>query len=256
VTRAYLALIRFPYHCSFAVVLLGVLTITRDFIPLLRSILLLYVIFNVFLYGGIYTVNAVADAPSDRRHPRKRFRPVASGTISRPCAAAFGILLIAAGLASGYALFPPSITRLFGAVLAVNLFYTFLARRIPYVDIAVNAATYPLRYLLGATLAGGSVSSFLLALAFLAALGGATFRRRLELSCNGTQGRPALSAYTPGLLLAIEGAILGAIGVLRLGDGINRNYFYLIAAATYFLMTFGADFYPPLRRAFARLWSA
>jgi decaprenyl-phosphate phosphoribosyltransferase len=205
VRRAYLALFRFHYHGSFAVVLLGLLTVTRNVTPpMLASVLALYIAFNVLLYGGIYTINGVSDAPFDRLHPQKRLRPVACGTISSRNASVFGTLLISSGLASGYALFAPAILRLFVAVLAVNLFYTFFARRIPYLEIAVNAVTYPLRYRLGAALAGGTVSPFLLLLAFLVALGGATFRRRLELSLTGAEARTALAAYSPGLLLVIK----------------------------------------------------
>ena len=36
--------------------------------------------------SAVYVMNDVADVPADRKHPRKRYRPVASGALSRPAA--------------------------------------------------------------------------------------------------------------------------------------------------------------------------
>src|SRR6476661_1739798 len=61
--RDYVRLIRFPYHLSFVGVLLGVIIVKQHWSALLvRDILLLYVSFNVLLYGGLYTINAITDA--------------------------------------------------------------------------------------------------------------------------------------------------------------------------------------------------
>jgi hypothetical protein len=135
----------------------------------------------------------------------------------------------------------PAILRLFAAVLAVNLFYIFRAAHSVSRDRCECrhvSATVPL----GAALAGGTVSPFLLLLTFMVALGGATFRRRLEMSLTGAEARTTLASYSPGLLLAMEAAILLAIGVLRMGDGENHNVFYAAAAGTDILLTFAADF--------------
>src|SRR5262245_48610830 len=51
--------------------------------------------------SAIYCFNDVLDAAADRRHPRKRLRPVAAGQLSRTCALtlAAGLALAAAGVA-------------------------------------------------------------------------------------------------------------------------------------------------------------
>lgn len=92
-------LLRFQYHGNFAAVVLGAVTFARE--PLAATLavdlVMQYVTFVLLLYGGIYTVNAVADADSDARHPRKRNRPVPSGKISKQSALglAAGLLLAA-----------------------------------------------------------------------------------------------------------------------------------------------------------------
>src|ERR1035437_9979519 len=50
------------------------------------------------LASGIYAINDVRDAPEDRLHPRKRFRPIAAGELSARFASALGLGLIVAGL--------------------------------------------------------------------------------------------------------------------------------------------------------------
>lgn len=91
-------LIRFPYHLSFAGVVLGAALIARG-LPalLLLSLLALYLSFNVLVYGGLYTLNDILDAESDRRHPGKRNRPVQSGAISQRAAVLFAATAILAG---------------------------------------------------------------------------------------------------------------------------------------------------------------
>src|SRR4051812_23254898 len=48
--------------------------------------------------SGTYLFNDAADAEADRRHPRKRLRPIASGVVSVRFARVTGTVLIAAGL--------------------------------------------------------------------------------------------------------------------------------------------------------------
>ncbi len=241
-----LSLIRFHYHCSFVIVLLGVLTVTRRFtFDLIASLALLYVSFNVLLYGGIYAINAVADAREDRLHPRKRNRPVASGSVSRGSAAWFAAALLAAGFATGAGLFGARLALFYAAFLAVNLVYTFIAKRVIFAELAFNAATYPLRYLMGAWIAGRSVSPYLPGLVYLVAVGACTVRRSVE-------GSPR---YSRVVLIAIEIAAFACIGVLRITDTVNHNVFYYCAAGTYVVLVFGAEFAPPMRRAFLRFWT-
>ncbi|HEV3390190.1 MAG TPA: UbiA family prenyltransferase, partial [Solirubrobacteraceae bacterium] len=51
------------------------------------------------LASGIYAINDVRDAPEDRRHPVKRFRPVAAGELDPRIAVGFGLGLVLVGLA-------------------------------------------------------------------------------------------------------------------------------------------------------------
>src|SRR6185436_13708502 len=101
-SRDYVALLRFHYHSSFVGVLLGALIVTRHWSgPLVLRIFLLYVSLNVLLYGGLYSFNAITDAEADSRSVFKRYRPLASGAVSRTAAGTFAACLVAAGFVTG-----------------------------------------------------------------------------------------------------------------------------------------------------------
>ena len=59
-----------------------------------QSALLAAVLFSV-LASGIYALNDAYDCESDRAHPHKRFRPIASGRIPGRRGAAVGLALAA-----------------------------------------------------------------------------------------------------------------------------------------------------------------
>mgnify|MGYP003575485735 CR=1 FL=1 len=63
------------------------------------------------LSGVVYLVNDVMDRESDRRHPLKSHRPIASGALSVRAALIAATVLGAAGLAGAFAL-----SRMFGLV--------------------------------------------------------------------------------------------------------------------------------------------
>src|SRR5262245_24911304 len=150
---AYLELIKFRYHVTFLTVVFAALIFAPHIeASLFRSLAGLYISFNVLLYGGIYTLNDLRDLKSDLQHTRKRNRPLPSGRIPVRNAGYFAAILIGAGLISARILFGPPIFAVCLAVLGLNVFYSFFGRNVAYLDVAINTATHPLRFLLGVLL--------------------------------------------------------------------------------------------------------
>jgi UbiA prenyltransferase family protein len=252
----WLRLIRLPYHLSFAGVALGAALIAKGLpASLLLSLLALYVSFNALLYGGLYTLNDIFDAESDRRHPRKRNRPIQSGAISRRAAALFAATLTAGGLLSGYALFTAAVFHIYLAVLALDIFYIAVARKIPWLEIVFNAATHPLRFAMGAALAGGAAPWSLLTSVFLLAFGIAATRRLLEKDAEGWQAREALEHYSDLDFFLLRLAPFCAIFLLLALDSSAPKAFYVIALAVYAVIVFGVDFLRPVRLFFVEFWT-
>ena len=89
----------------------------------------LAILFAAFcaLSSAVYIINDLADREADRQHPTKRTRPIASGMLPVPLAAAAQFVLIVGGMFGLYAISEPPLVPLamIGAVyLLVNVGYS------------------------------------------------------------------------------------------------------------------------------------
>lgn len=119
--------------------------------PELIVFLLAAGILNMILVQGvIYTLNDIADYESDRKHPVKRFRPVASRKISKKEAFIFAFVLFF--MACTMALFLDIRILVIDIVLVfLNILYSYWPRLkdFIYVDIATAGLNFPLRVAVG-----------------------------------------------------------------------------------------------------------
>src|ERR1700683_2690759 len=74
--------------------------------------------------SGTYLLNDTVDREADRRHPEKRHRPIANGTVSVPSAVAVGIALMAAALVSAWFLDHWRLLVVVAAYVVVSVGYT------------------------------------------------------------------------------------------------------------------------------------
>ncbi|HVY45780.1 MAG TPA: decaprenyl-phosphate phosphoribosyltransferase [Minicystis sp.] len=154
------------------------------------------------LAGAVYTLNDLVDVESDRRHPVKRKRPIASGCVPVPLAKVMAGVLAVGAL--GGALFLP--TRFFFvacAYYALNLAYSFRLKKIAYVDVACLAAMFCFRVLAGGFATHTHVSFYMIACTALLSLFLGFGKRRHELAAmHPGKTRSSLEAYTPAALTA------------------------------------------------------
>lgn len=98
-----------------------------------------------------YVINEILDAPTDRNHPVKRNRPIASGRVRVPLAYLEWILLAVGGAAMAYAVNLPFFVT--GAIfLLMGLIYNVRPVRskdLPYIDVLSESINNPLRLALG-----------------------------------------------------------------------------------------------------------
>jgi 4-hydroxybenzoate polyprenyltransferase len=89
----------------------------------------------------VYLANDLVDLDDDRRHPRKRTRPVAAGEL--PIETAVGLIPVLAVGAAVVALhLPPEFWALLAGYVVANLLYSLGLKRIVLVDAFVLAALY------------------------------------------------------------------------------------------------------------------
>ncbi|HVO84811.1 MAG TPA: UbiA family prenyltransferase [Syntrophobacteria bacterium] len=166
-----------------------------------------------------YLLNDLADLPSDRRHPRKRRRPFASGEISLLS----GLFLIPALLAMSALLgllLPPLFLAMLGIYYGVSLAYSLALKRHALFDVIVLAGLYALRVAAGSAAVQIWPSPWLLAFSIFLFLSLALVKRYAELvAIAGTAGESATArGYQPGdgELLAAMGTASGYVAVLVL----------------------------------------
>jgi len=163
-------------------VLIGVpLVLNHEWASLSSALAVVIAFFSFsFFASAVYVVNDISDLGNDRRHARKRFRPIAAGSISIPSALAIGggLFLTSIALAS---LLPP----LYWAVLAVygltTTAYTFVLKRKLLVDVFTLAGLYTVRIIAGAAATGTDLSFWLLAFSIFFFLSLALVKRYVEL---------------------------------------------------------------------------
>lgn len=113
------------------------------------------------LSGAVYAFNDVRDVETDRAHPSKRHRPIASGALSERAAMTSAVLLALIALAGSFALSWK--TGVFAtAYLAQNVAYSVKLKQIAFVDVGIIAAGFLLRVLAGAAAIDVPASGWLL----------------------------------------------------------------------------------------------
>ncbi|MGN6612545.1 MAG: decaprenyl-phosphate phosphoribosyltransferase [Angustibacter sp.] len=147
--------------------------------------------------AAVYALNDTLDADADRRHPTKRERPVAAGTVSTrlalAAAAAVGAGAVALAAALGW------VTALIvGCYLVVSVAYSLWFKHVPVLDVVVVATGFVLRALGGASAVSLHVSSWFLLVSLFGALFIVSAKRRAEVRSVGAAGgtRASLDAYT------------------------------------------------------------
>lgn len=149
---------RFNFHVSFISVVAGALLFAPPSAPLpIPEILKCYFLFNVLLYGGIYTFNDIVDISADAIHETKKNRPLPSGQIGIRRALLFCVFLLGTSLFLSWLLFPREFMLTMIGFLAANAAYTLLLKRVPYAGLSIVAMTHTLRLVIGMLIAGAPI---------------------------------------------------------------------------------------------------
>lgn len=161
------------------------------------------VAFAVFCVAasGCYLLNDAIDAPQDRLHPTKRWRPVAAGEIGVGPAVAGGVLLmvVAVSAALWWAV-PLGLTVL--AYVLVQAAYLGGIKHEPALDLAMVSSGFLLRAVAGGTASGLTLSPWFLLVATFGALFVVAGKRYSEMVRLGPEAgtRRSLRDYSASYL--------------------------------------------------------
>ncbi len=156
--------------------------------------------------SGVYLANDLFDLPSDRKHPIKKSRPFAAGTLPLSFAAGYIPLFFLVGL--GIAAMVGAQT--FWAILAyvfITTAYSFKLKKVALVDVFILGLLYSWRILVGSLSAEISISPWLMSFSLMFFLSLALMKRVAELVLmSATEPKTALRGrgYVPSDLQIVS----------------------------------------------------
>ncbi|MCD4690321.1 decaprenyl-phosphate phosphoribosyltransferase [bacterium] len=169
------------------------------------------------LSGAVYVLNDIADLKSDRLHPEKRKRPLASGSLSVGLSAGVGVIAAVGGLLWAYAIFPTFGHTAIG-FLMLNILYSLALRRMVILDVVAIAIGFVLRAVGSVEVLRGvapdtELSPWLLVCTFFLALFMGLGKRRAEVLTLGDTAaghRETLEHYPANLVDLLMGVVTAA----------------------------------------------
>ncbi|HHW57159.1 MAG TPA: decaprenyl-phosphate phosphoribosyltransferase [Clostridia bacterium] len=152
--------------------------------------------------SSVYIINDIADIEKDKLHPKKRLRPLPSGSVTKKEAIVLFIILLLISL-----IFSFMLDINFGIIvllyLIVNLAYSFYFKNIIIIDVMIIAIGFVLRVIAGAVVIDVPSSPWLLLCTLLLSLFLAITKRKSEvilLEDSAKEHRDVFDKYSVELL--------------------------------------------------------
>ncbi|MEZ5309220.1 MAG: decaprenyl-phosphate phosphoribosyltransferase [Microthrixaceae bacterium] len=163
--------------------------------------------------SATYLLNDVLDVESDRKHPTKRNRPIASGALPVAAAIVMAVVLFVGGILI-------ALTNNRTLVLIVVLYaalttlYSFFFKKMAILDLVILSSGFILRLLGGAYAAEVEVSNWFLLISLFGSMFIASAKRfaeQKELGERAAELRPTLGEYSPEYLGFIKNVSVAAL---------------------------------------------
>jgi len=204
--------------------------------------------------SAVYVVNDLRDIERDRRHPRKKNRPLAAGTVKPPAAIAIAVVCLFGSLTLAY-LVNKSSLAIIGIYLGMQILYNAWLKNVAVADVFCIGVGFVLRAALGAAALTVQISGWLLfCTGALSLMLGFSKRRNEFLTVPGSGStRESLESYSKPALDALVGIFAcGAAlcyGIYSLESPTAHKYpglvltslFVFYGIARYVLIVFSQD---------------
>jgi len=203
--KEYLKIIRIPHWIKNIFVFVPLVfshNITNE--DYLIKVIFAFIAFSL-TSSIVYVFNDILDVNQDKIHPVKKYRPLASGKLTKKNAIAAIVLLVM--------LLIPFLCQLnnkFNFVLTVyaliNIAYSVKLKNVVILDLMIVAAGFMLRVLAGAYVIDVYVSNWLILTTLFLSLFLAVMKRKSEMSLvnNNSETRLVLKEYTPEFINQIS----------------------------------------------------
>jgi len=163
----------------------------------LRSLLTFFIF--CLLSSTSYVLNDIIDYQYDRKHPLKKYRPIAAGIVSLPQASFIVFVLTFVSLIFSL-FFSISLFFLSFLFLLLHFFYSLYLKKRPLVDIFSISFSFMIRAFAGEVATGYHIPIWLFLTISFGSLFMASVKRHAELSGFGKQARESLYRYNEHFL--------------------------------------------------------
>lgn len=157
--------------------------------------------------SAIYIFNDFCDLKNDRKHPKKKYRPLAIGSVSKNGAFFLMIILLLIGLILMYFVSTISLTFLI-IYISLNLLYSLKLKQFALLDVTIISIGFIIRLFIGSFACNISLTPWIVIMTFLLSLFLALAKRRDDifiLKKTGVKARKSILGYN---LEFINGAML------------------------------------------------
>lgn len=201
---------------------------------------LLFITFVVFglMASSVYVLNDILDLQSDRIHPNKKKRPLASCEISIPHGLMLYCGLLISSICIGLALLPIDVMYVLFAYAIATTFYSVFGKKIAILDVMLLAGLYTMRLIAGAETVNVPLSEWFMGFSMFFFISLAFVKRYSEIisrkeSITSIPGR----GYSIGdeLVLLTAGLASAMLSILVLALYINSDAVVQLYAHPHYL---------------------
>lgn len=195
--------------------------------------IIIFILFSI-VASSVYIFNDINDIEEDKKHFKKKNRPIASGKVKISQAVALMILFLVSSLSAIWFLYstPVFLTVIFYVVM--NLIYSLKIKKYAIYDIVFIAIGFVSRLFIGSFATGLELSNWIVVLTFFLALFLVSSKRRAEFMLEERSSectRIAMRGYTLPFLDLILGMTM-TISIVSylmytIVGGHSQSYLYL-----------------------------
>lgn len=207
-------------------------------IPVMVSLIQGFACFCL-MASSIYILNDLKDIESDRIHPKKKNRPLASGKVPVSLAIILAVLMSLSAVLWAF-LLDRSFFYFILVYAGINVLYSLGLKKIALLDIFIVSLGFLIRILAGGVVADVFISQWLIIMVFLLALFLSFAKRRDDLVLaqkSGTEFRAVSSRYNMEFintcLALISGVIMVSYIMYTISDEVTSrmgtDYLYITA---------------------------
>jgi 4-hydroxybenzoate polyprenyltransferase/phosphoserine phosphatase len=181
-TRAWIKLLRVHQWAKNGLVVVPLVTAQRFDLLAFGEAIGAFLAFSLAA-SAIYILNDLVDLEADRKHPTKKRRPLAAGTVPITRAIVLIPALLVVGFYGAVAI-TPALAAVLLAYVSLTTAYTFVLKRKMLVDVLALASLYTIRVVGGAVAISVPMSEWLLAFSMFIFTALALIKRYIELAAR------------------------------------------------------------------------